>query len=131
MALYPEIQKRAQDELDSVLGAPDSACFRLPAHSDRRHLPYLDAVLKEALRWKPPLGPGVPHAASEEDVYRGWRIPKGATIIANCWGILHDENTYPNPERFKPDRFLPGAGGKKPAPDPALSGVFGFGRRFV
>jgi cytochrome P450 len=52
MALYPEVQKKAQAELDRVLGG------RLPEFNDRPHLPYLNALIKEAGRWQPvaPLG---------------------------------------------------------------------------
>ena len=53
MTLFPDIQKRAQAEVDSVLGTG-----RLPTLRDRENLPYIDAVVKELLRWRPifPLG---------------------------------------------------------------------------
>lgn len=53
MTLYPEVQKTAQAELDAVIGSD-----RLPSFSDRPQLPYLEAVLKEVLRWNPvaPMG---------------------------------------------------------------------------
>lgn len=53
MALHPEIQRRAQQEIDRVVGTD-----RLPAFSDRENLPYIDALIKETLRWHPvlPLG---------------------------------------------------------------------------
>jgi cytochrome P450 len=53
MVLHPDIQKRAQDEIDSVIGAD-----RLPVVADRDSLPYLSAVMKELMRWQPvsPLG---------------------------------------------------------------------------
>lgn len=55
MVLYPEVQKRAQAEIDSVIG---SNLARLPGWEDRSSLPYIDAVIKETLRWHPvaPLG---------------------------------------------------------------------------
>ena len=46
MYLNPEVQRKAQDELDRVVG--DS---RLPTHKDAEHLPYIMAILKETLRW--------------------------------------------------------------------------------
>lgn len=53
MILYPEIQKKARQELDSLL-----SCDRLPEFSDRGSLPYIDAIVNESLRWHPvvPLG---------------------------------------------------------------------------
>ncbi|KIJ57200.1 hypothetical protein M422DRAFT_149594 [Sphaerobolus stellatus SS14] len=125
LILHPEIQKRVHRELDSVLGSPDSAEFRLPIWEDRSRTPYLEALIKEILRWNPAVGSGVPHAAMEEDEYRGWRIPKGSIIFANSWGILRSEEYYKEPGIFRPERFL----GENPEADPAVSGAFGFGRR--
>lgn len=50
MALHPEIMKKVHEELDHVIGAD-----RLPNMNDRDQLPYLTAVIKETLRWHPPL----------------------------------------------------------------------------
>ena len=49
MVLYPEVQKRAQEEMDSILGNGG-----LPVFEDENALPYLKAVLYELLRWSPP-----------------------------------------------------------------------------
>lgn len=53
MMLFPEVQRKAQAEVDAVVG-----CDRLPRIADRDALPYVGAVLKEVLRWRPvvPLG---------------------------------------------------------------------------
>jgi len=53
MALYPEVQKKAQMEIDTVIGNS-----RLPDFADRNSLPYTNAIVKEAMRWQPvaPLG---------------------------------------------------------------------------
>ena len=48
MILYPEVQRKAQAEIDQVVGSS-----RLPDYSDRDALPYVLAVLKEVLRWHP------------------------------------------------------------------------------
>jgi cytochrome P450 len=80
MALFPEVQKRAQDEIDRVVGRG-----RLPEFTDRENLPYVDAVVKEALRWHP-IGPmGLPHRTTADDVYNGYLIPKGSLILPNIW----------------------------------------------
>ncbi|KAK6971828.1 cytochrome P450 [Favolaschia claudopus] len=105
----PEAQKAAQDELDRVIS------HRLPGLDDRTQLPYLNALVKEALRWELviPLG-----------VYNGYVIPAGTTIIANQWGMAHDPGTYDQPYEFRPERFL----GNHGLPDPA-SIAFGWGKR--
>jgi cytochrome P450 len=53
MALYPDVQQKAQAEIDAVVG-PN----RLPAHDDRESLPYINAMVKETMRWQlvTPLG---------------------------------------------------------------------------
>lgn len=48
LLLYPEVQQRAQKEIDSVIGRE-----RLPTHEDRGKLPYIEAMCKEILRWRP------------------------------------------------------------------------------
>ncbi|SJL09865.1 related to cytochrome P450 CYP2 subfamily [Armillaria ostoyae] len=119
--LYPEVQAKAQAELDAAVGPT-----RLPNFDDRPQLPYIDAILLEALRWNPVLPMGVAHRSVKADVYRGYYIPAGATVIANTWAILHDEKNYPNPLVFNPDRFMP-EDGKELQPNPIAA--FGFGRR--
>jgi cytochrome P450 len=79
MSLRPEVQKRAQEEIDRVIGN-----HRLPTWSYRPNLPYVEAAYKEALRWHPVIL-GVAHASTEEQEYRGYRIPKGAFIYPNIW----------------------------------------------
>ncbi|KAF8877650.1 cytochrome P450 [Gymnopilus junonius] len=129
MLCYPEVQKKAQEELDRVLGGR-----RLPEFTDEPNMPYISALVKEILRWKPATPIGVPHLASEDDVYNGYYIPKRAVVIGNSWAMLHDEETYPDPSTFNPDRFLTtnkSTGKLELDPtvrDPALM-AFGFGRR--
>ncbi|PBL03382.1 cytochrome P450 [Armillaria gallica] len=119
--LYPEVQAKAQVELDTVVGPT-----RLPNFDDRPQLPYIDAILLEALRWNPVVPMGVAHRSVKADIYRGYYIPAGATVVANAWAILHDEKDYPNPLVFNPDRFMP-ENGKELQPNPIAA--FGFGRR--
>lgn len=72
MASFPEIQKKAQEEVDRVTGGQ-----RLPEYDDRIHLPYTQAIIREVLRWRPLFPLGLPHASMEDDVYNGYCIPKG------------------------------------------------------
>ena len=119
MVLNPHVQERVHEEIDRVIGTD-----RLPALEDRNELPYVDALLKEVLRWHP-VGPmGFPHVAASDDVYEGHFIPKGSILMANIHGFLHDAQTYHDPDTFNPDRFL----GSNPELDPHTL-AFGFGRR--
>ena len=86
--------------------------------------------MKECMRWMPVVATGLPHFTTEADEYRGWRIPKGSIVFANAWGMLHDENMYPDPFVFRPERFLESDKNSQ-EPDPADTGVFVFGRRYV
>ena len=80
MATHPDVQKQAQAELDTVVGP-----HRLPCIADRSSLPFIDAILRESLRWQRVLPLGVAHRATADDEYRGYFIPKGALIIPNQW----------------------------------------------
>lgn len=103
MITHPEVQIKAQEEIDRVIGND-----RLPELADKDHLPYVDAVVKELLRWNPvtpaceshPFSkpwdlisteanpgdpPAVPHVATKDGLYKGYFIPKGSTVIANLW----------------------------------------------
>lgn len=73
---YPEVQRKAQQEIDRVIGAD-----RVPDFDDRDALPYVDAVWKEAMRWRAIGQLGVPHAVEQDDEIRGYTIPKGSMII--------------------------------------------------
>ncbi|KAF9568495.1 cytochrome P450 [Agrocybe pediades] len=123
MANYPEVQKKAQAEIDKVVGRN-----RLPDFNDRPSMPFVEAMLQEAMRWGLVTPLALPHRVIREDVYEGYRIPAGATVVANVWAILHDEGLYPEPFEFKPERFITG-GETQVALDPAVAGGFGYGRR--
>ncbi|HEV7738149.1 MAG TPA: cytochrome P450 [Chlamydiales bacterium] len=128
MVLYPNIQHRAQAELDTLTHPPSSPSFRLPTFDDRTKLPYIEGLLKEAIRWNPTVATGAPHGTTQEDTYRGWRIPKGAIVFPNAWGMLRDDKVYRDPYVFDPDRFV-GSPGRPAERDPGGAGAFGFGRR--
>nr|GAT58330.1 cytochrome P450 [Mycena chlorophos] len=73
MALHPTIQNRAQAEIDAVLSASSS----LPTFDQKGSLPYIEAVLREVLRWRPVVPLCVPHATTADDTYDGYFIPRG------------------------------------------------------
>ncbi|OBZ74966.1 O-methylsterigmatocystin oxidoreductase [Grifola frondosa] len=113
MSRFPEVQQRAQAELDSVLSG------RPPTIADRPNLPYTDAVVSEILRWVP-IAPLIGRQVMEDDEYNGFRIPKGATIMVNNWAISRDPNVYADPLEFRPERFLEkGEDGKPSVLSPA------------
>ncbi|KAJ7134691.1 cytochrome P450 [Mycena epipterygia] len=121
MATHPEVQNKAQREIDAVIGTN-----RVPEFEDRPSLPYLEAIYREVMRWKPVLPLGAPHATTEEDIFEGYFIPKGASVISNIWAMTHDESIYPEPDSFKPERFFT-EDGELNDDDTILA--FGFGRR--
>ena len=82
MAMYPDAQKKAQEELDSVVGTE-----RLPEFSDRPSLPYIDALVKELFRWHSGTPIGFPHRVVADDEYNGYFIPGGATVFVNMWFV--------------------------------------------
>ncbi|KAH6666529.1 O-methylsterigmatocystin oxidoreductase [Plectosphaerella plurivora] len=119
MLKFPDVQRKAQAEIDRVVGTG-----RLPTFADRENLPYVDALVKEASRWWPITPLSFPHTVTKEFEYRGYRIPKDAIIMPSVYWFLHDPEVYHDPERFDPDRFLP----PRLEPDPT-SQAFGYGRR--
>ncbi|TFY83920.1 hypothetical protein EWM64_g94 [Hericium alpestre] len=122
MTMYPEVQRRAQEELDQVVGKD-----RLPDFTDEPSLPYTTAVMKEVLRWQQVAPFAIPHCVMTDDVYNGYFIPAGSIVIGNSWAVLHDENLFPDPFTFNPGRFLdPNISQRALA---AVDHAFGFGRR--
>ncbi|PPR07073.1 hypothetical protein CVT24_010974 [Panaeolus cyanescens] len=119
---HPEVQAKAYAELDCVLGCS----ARLPTFEDRPHLPYIEAIYREVMRWCPPVSMGVPHATTEDDWYKGYFIPKGTTVFGNIWAMTHDERRYQDPMAFKPDRFFDENGNLN---DDKRILAYGFGRR--
>ncbi|THH31265.1 hypothetical protein EUX98_g2923 [Antrodiella citrinella] len=124
MAMYPDVQKRAQAELDAIVGPS-----RLPGFSDLDSLTYVRAVVMENLRWMPTVPLGIPHRLIEDDEYNGNHIPKGAIITPNVWAMMHNSDDYPEPETFKPERFIGSDGNINSAIRDPRTIAFGFGRR--
>ena len=80
MALNPHTMRKAQEELDKIVGSE-----RLPDFSDQVNLPYTSAIVKEVLRWGCPTPIGVPKCLAVDDIYNNCFIPAGATVIENMW----------------------------------------------
>lgn len=126
MLKHPEYLKRAQAELDNVLG-PGPA--RFPTFEDRPKLPFVDALFSETLRWGVPVPLGLPHRVMQDDFYDGHFIPKGSLVFANIWAMLRDPEVFPEPERFNPERYLEKVDDETARRRDPRVFAFGFGRR--
>ena len=80
MALHPDVLKKAQAELDAVVGPT-----RLPDFSDYESLVYIQAVVKESLRWHNVTPLGVAHRTLEDDEVAGYFVPAGTILVTNIW----------------------------------------------
>ncbi|KAH7058619.1 cytochrome P450 [Macrophomina phaseolina] len=102
LALHREVQIKAQRELDAVCG-PE----RIPTWGDFATLPYINCIVKEAMRIRP-VGPlGVPHCATRDDWYEGMFIPKGSIALLPAWTVHRlESNGYKNPDAYDPDRWI-------------------------
>ncbi|WVZ57285.1 hypothetical protein U9M48_007690 [Paspalum notatum var. saurae] len=103
MVLHPDIQRKAQAELDAVVGRGGGAAV---SDADVARLPYLQCIVKETLRAHPP-GPLLSWArlAVHDAVVGGRLVPAGTTAMVNMWAIAHDPAVWPEPSAFRPERF--------------------------
>ncbi|KAJ5485565.1 O-methylsterigmatocystin oxidoreductase [Penicillium diatomitis] len=119
MALYPDVQAKAHEEIERVIGSA-----KLPNPKDRSRLLYLNAVVKEVLRWHPVAPLGLPHSSIKDDICGDYSIPRGSMMT-----MMHEPSTYHDPITFKPERFFPTKsqdGASEPDPH---SIIFSFGRQ--
>jgi cytochrome P450 len=100
MCTHPEVQQKAQAELDAVVG-PE----RLPTIEDMDRLPYIRGCVKETLRWMPTTALLVPHSPIQDDIYQEMLIPAGSSVVLNVWALNMDPVAWPDPHRFDPSRF--------------------------
>lgn len=128
LAAHPEVQAKAQQELDSVVGSD-----RIPDWSDLESLTWVKAIVEEFMRFRP-VGPlALPHACAEDVPFENYVIPKGTTIFTNLWALFHNPEYYEEPEKYNPERFIKHPHGVRLdiVDDPARREnlVFGGGRR--
>jgi cytochrome P450 len=86
---------------------------RMPGVDDLPRLPYTDAVVRETLRLRPPahiFG----REATKEQTLGNYRIPKGSTVLISPWALHHDARFFPEPDRFRPERWLDGSAKNAP-----------------
>ncbi|KAI0691793.1 CyP450 monooxygenase [Cerioporus squamosus] len=123
MSLYPDVQQKAHAELDAVVGHD-----RLPDFDDRDSLIYVDAIIKESLRWMNVTPLGLAHSTTEDDEFGEYFIPAGSIVMGNIWACMHDPDIYEDPDVFRPERFIRDDKLTSDVRDP-YEFVFGFGRR--
>ncbi|KAL0953164.1 hypothetical protein HGRIS_004426 [Hohenbuehelia grisea] len=127
LANHPNFQRHAQREIDRVIGTD-----RLPNIEDFDKLPYVQALIQELHRFRPLLPMALPHVATQDVIYKAYRIPKGSTIFMNIWGIYHNPDLFDDPGTFNPERYLASRFGVKADVDTSSfkdDYVFGAGRR--
>ena len=120
MGKHPEVQRKAHQEIESVL---ENNC---PDFSDVAKLPFLGAVIKETLRLYPPAIGIFAREANQQIELGGYEIPKGSIVYAFSYVTHRDERWFPDPERFDPERFL---GEKEQKVSPFAYFPFGAGPR--
>lgn len=96
----PKVLRKAQQELDSVIGRE-----RMVAEADIPSLPYLQAVIKETLRLHPPVALLIPHESIEDCAVAGYHIPAKTTLFVGVWQMARSPDVWENPLEFKPERF--------------------------
>jgi cytochrome P450 len=119
---HPDITKKAQDELDDVVGHE-----RVVDERDIPQLKYLEAVVTETLRLHPPAPLLLPHESTEVCEVGGYHIPAKTRIFVNVWAVHRHPSAYENPLDFNPERFV-GSGLDMKGTDFQLL-PFGSGRR--
>jgi cytochrome P450 len=98
---------KVRAELDGAFGSKETV-----EEPDAASLPYLQAVVKEAMRLHPVAPILLPHLAAEDGVeVGGYTVPKGSTVIFNAWAIMRDPGVWERPDEFLPERFLDEAAG--------------------
>ena len=97
----PSVMEKAQAGLRQVLEGKETV-----QETDLKELNYLKAVIKETLRLHPPLPLILPRECREACKIAGYDIPIKTKVMINAWAIHRHPEVWPNPEKFKPERFL-------------------------
>ncbi|WEW61993.1 hypothetical protein PRK78_007493 [Emydomyces testavorans] len=100
LCLFPEVQRKAQKEIDRVVG-PD----RLPRVEDAENLPYVQQLILELQRWITAVPLSLPRATNGFVAWGKYGIPEETGLILNIYAIHHDPALYPEPHIFRPERW--------------------------
>ncbi|XP_033353024.1 probable cytochrome P450 304a1 isoform X1 [Bombus vosnesenskii] len=117
---HPEVIKNIREEIDKVVGTG-----RLITWQDRKNLPYIEATIRESLRYETLTPFSVLHKAIKRTTLSGFDVAKDTIVITNLDGLNTDVDLWGDPHNFRPERFLTEDG--KLRKD--LTFPFGFGRR--
>ncbi|PWN49644.1 putative ERG5-C-22 sterol desaturase [Violaceomyces palustris] len=105
MADHPEILRKVREEQYRIRGDDINASLSLDQVDS---MEYTRAVVKESLRLKPPVIM-VPYETRKAfPIDKNYTVPKGSMVIPSFWNSLHDASVYPEPDSFKPERWLEG-----------------------
>ncbi|KNA04013.1 hypothetical protein SOVF_203630 [Spinacia oleracea] len=106
LVLDQRVQQKLYEEIVDVVGKNG-----VVTEDDLEKMTYLNAIIKETMRRHPPSHFLLSHAATEDAVLGGYTIPKDANLeIYTAW-VTQDPAHWPNPDVFRPERFLPGGEG--------------------
>lgn len=97
----PHVLKRARSELNAQIGNKNVVC-----ESDMNNLEYIKAIVSETLRLYPAAPLLAPRSSIQDCTIGSYHVPKDTRFIFNAWKIQTDPNVWPDPLKFKPERFL-------------------------
>lgn len=96
-----QVSDKVQAELDAVIGQK-----RFVNLQDRNHLPYVEAVLSEILRFSNVAPLGIAHRTTENTQFKEYMIPKNTVILMSLYSLNMDKDYWHDPLIFRPERFL-------------------------
>lgn len=100
LAQHPDIEAKLHAELDAVLAG------KTPTLTDLENLPYVEMIVKEAMRLYPPAWITGRQAIEDVEI-AGYHMPKGSVVNLVFYMAHHDARWWPQPEQFMPERFSP------------------------
>ncbi|XP_043245049.1 cytochrome P450 2J4-like [Amphibalanus amphitrite] len=110
LCTHQDVQQRLHDEICRVIGRE-----RPPELADKASMPYTEAFIMETQRLSSVSGIGVAHVSTAEFRLGGYTVPRGAQVISNLAAVHLDDRLFPEPHRFRPERFLDERGQLRPS----------------
>lgn len=98
---HPKVMEKLQGEVRGIV--KQNGDIR---DDDLKNMDYLKAVIKESLRYHPPVPLLAPRMAGKDVQLKGYDVSAGTTVMINAWTIGRDPFSWDEPEKFKPERFL-------------------------